>query len=248
MLEVSLFSAFLGGFLAFISPCILPLIPVYISLMSSRVIYKSKHIKISDRFYLLVNSIFFVLGFSLVFIALGTTATIIGRALEEYSGIVSRIGGVVLVIFGLQYIGIFKIPFLNVEKRFNIPASLKSGYLGSFVIGVIFSFGWIPCVGMILSGILLLASQLDTLIQGILLLSFFSLGLGLPFIISGIFISFFSSLLKKINRHMNIISIISGIFLIVLGVIFVTNSMGLIIRFLSRYLPFINKIMILGEV
>jgi len=242
MLEVSLFSAFLGGFLAFISPCILPLIPVYISLMSSRAIYKSKHIKISDRFYLLVNSIFFVLGFSLVFIALGTTATIIGRALEEYSGIVSRIGGIVLVIFGLQYIGIFKIPFLNVEKRFNIPASLKSGYLGSFVIGVIFSFGWIPCVGMILSGILLLASQLDTLIQGILLLSFFSLGLGLPFIISGIFISFFSSLLKKINRHMNIISIISGIFLIVLGVIFVTNSMGLIIRFLSRYLPFINKI------
>ncbi len=242
MLEVSLFSAFIGGLLAFISPCILPLVPVYISLMSSRAIYKSKHIKISQRFYLLANSILFVLGFSLVFIALGSTATVIGRVLSEYLGIISRIGGVILIIFGLQYIGLFKIPFLNIEKRFSIPSSLKSGYLGSFIVGIIFSFGWIPCVGMILSGILLLASQLDTLVQGILLLSIFSLGLGLPFIIASIFISFFSGLLKRINRHMNAVSIISGAFLIILGIIFVTNSMNRIIGFLSSYLPFLNKI------
>ncbi len=242
MLEVSLFSAFIGGLLAFISPCILPLVPVYISLMSNRAIYKSEHIKASERLYLVVNSLLFVLGFSLVFIALGSTVTIIGRVLRDYSGIISRIGGVVLIIFGLQYTGLFRIPFLNMEKRFHMPSSLRSGYLSSFITGVIFSFGWIPCVGMILSGILLLASQLDTLLQGVLLLCVFSFGLGLPFIIAGIFISFFSGFLKKINRHMNVISIISGVFLIALGIVFVTNSMNFIVGFLSRYLPFINKI------
>lgn len=242
MLEVSLFSAFIGGLLAFLSPCILPIVPVYISLMSGRAIYKSKHIKASERLYLLLNSLLFVLGFSLVFIVLGSTATVIGRALSEYTDIISRIGGVVLIIFGLQYTGLFRIPFLNMEKRFNIPPSLKSGYLGSFVTGIIFSFGWVPCVGMILSSILLMASQLDTLLQGVLLLGIFSSGLGLPFIITGMFVSFFSGFLKKVNRHMNIVAIVSGVFLIALGIVFVTNSMNRITSFLSGYFPFMNKI------
>lgn len=242
MLEIGLLSAFIAGLLAFISPCILPLVPVYISLMSNRAIYRSDDIKISERLYLFLNSILFVLGFSIVFIILGSTATIIGQALQNYSSIIIRIGGVILIIFGLQYTGLFKIRFLNIEKRFSAPSSLKTGYLGSFIIGVIFSFGWVPCVGMILSGILLMASQLDTLLQGIILLAVFSLGLGLPFIFASIFISFFSKFLKKINRHLNIISIISGIFLVALGVIFVTDSMSTVIGFLSRYLPFLNKL------
>jgi len=242
MLEIGLLSAFIAGLLAFVSPCILPLIPVYISLMSGRAIHKDRQIKISEKLYLFINSVLFVLGFSLVFMALGSTTTIIGRALEEYSGIISRIGGVILVIFGLQYIGLFRIPFLNIEKRFSIPSSLKSGYLGSFVIGIIFSFGWVPCVGMILSGILLLASRMGTLLKGVLLLGTFSLGLGLPFMLAGIFIGFFSNFLKKINRHLNIVSIISGIFLVVLGIVFITDSMDSVVSFLSRYLPFLNKI------
>src|SRR4030066_1267971 len=233
MLEVSLFSAFIGGLLAFISPCILPLVPVYISLMSGRAIYKSSNIRFSERLHLFLNSIFFVLGFSIVFIILGLAVTIIGQVLQGYLSIIARIGGVIIIIFGLQYIGLFRISFLNIEKRFNIPANLKSGYLGSFIIGVVFSFGWVPCVGMILSGILLLASQLETLLQGVLLLGVFSLGLGLPFILTAIFISFFSNFLKKINRHLNVVSIISGIFLIILGIIFVTDSMTLVVGFLS---------------
>jgi len=242
MLEIGLLSPFIAGLLAFTSPCILPLVPVFISLMSNRAIYRSDDIKISERLYLFLNSIFFVLGFSIVFIILGSTATIIGQALQNYSSIIIRIGGVILIIFGLQYTGLFKIRFLNIEKRFSAPSSLKTGYLGSFIIGVIFSFGWVPCVGMILSGILLMASQLDTLLQVIILLAVFSLGLGLPFIFASIFISFFSKFLKKINRHLNIISIISGIFLVALGVIFVTDSMSTVIGFLSRYLPFLNKL------
>lgn len=242
MLEIGLLSAFIAGLLAFISPCILPLVPVYISLMSNRAIYRSDNIKISERLYLFLNSIFFVLGFSIVFIVLGSTATIIGRALQDYSSIIARVGGVILIIFGLHYAGLFKIRFLNIEKRFNMPSSQATGYLGSFIIGVIFSFGWVPCVGMILSGILLLASQLDTLLQGVVLLAVFSLGLGLPFILASIFISFFSKFLKRINRHLNIVSIVSGIFLVALGIIFVTDSMSAVIGFLSRYLPFLNKL------
>jgi cytochrome c-type biogenesis protein len=242
MLEIGLLSAFIAGLLTFISPCILPLVPVYISLMSGRAIYKSSSIRFSERLHLFLNSIFFVLGFSIVFIILGLTVTIIGQVLQGYLSIIARIGGVIIIVFGLQYIGLFRISFLNIEKRFNIPANLKSGYLGSFIIGVVFSFGWVPCVGMILSGILLLASQLETLLQGVLLLGVFSLGLGLPFILTAIFISFFSNFLKKINRHLNVVSIISGIFLIILGIIFVTDSMTLVVGFLSRYLPFLNKI------
>lgn len=242
MLEISLLSAFIAGILAFISPCILPIIPVYISMMLGRVIHKSDRIKISERLYLLLNSILFVLGFSLVFIALGSTATIIGRVLKEYSGIISRVGGGILIIFGLHYAGLFRIRFLNIERRFRIPSSLKSGYSGSFVLGVIFSFGWIPCVGIILSGILLLASKLGTLLEGMLLLGSFSLGLGLPFILSGIFISFFSKFFKKINKHLNIVSIVSGILLVALGIIFVTDSMNWLVGVLTRYLPFLNKI------
>ena len=242
MLEIGLLSAFIAGLLAFVSPCILPLVPVYISLMSSKAIYRSENIRISERLYLFLNSVFFVLGFSVIFIILGSTATIIGQALQNYSGIIARIGGVILIIFGLQYMGLFKIRFLNIEKRFSVPSTRATGYLSSFVIGIIFSFGWIPCVGMILSGILLLASQLDTLLQGIVLLAVFSLGLGLPFILASIFISFFSKFLKKINRHLNVVSIISGVFLVALGIVFITDSMSAVIGFLSKFMPFLNKI------
>jgi cytochrome c-type biogenesis protein len=210
--------------------------------MSSKAVYRGENLRISERLYLFLNSIFFVLGFSIVFIILGSTATIIGQALQNYSGIIARIGGAILIVFGLQYMGLFKIRFLNIERRFNIPSSRATGYLGSFIIGIIFSFGWIPCVGMILSGILLLASQLDTLLQGIVLLAVFSLGLGLPFILAGVFIGFFSNLLKKINRHLNVVSIISGVFLVALGIVFITDSMSAVIGFLSRFMPFLNNI------
>jgi len=242
MIEVGLLSAFIAGILSFVSPCILPLVPVYIGIMSSRTIYKKDRKKFSERLYILLNSLFFVAGFSAVFIILGSTATFIGQLLRNYMNIIGRIGGVMLIIFGLHYIGLFKIPFLNIEKRFNVPSSLKSGYLSSFIFGVIFSFGWVPCVGMILSGILLLASRLETLLQGISLLAVYSLGLGLPFILASIFISFFSKWLKRLNRHLNIVSIISGVLLIALGIIFVTDSMTKILSFLSMYLPFLNKI------
>ena len=207
-----------------------------------KAIYRSEDIKLSDRLYLFFNSLLFVMGFTIVFIVLGSTATFLGQVLKDYSSIISRIGGGILIIFGLHYMGLFRIRFLNFEKRFRMPDSLKSGYLSSFLFGIIFSFGWIPCVGIILSGILLLASKLDTLFQGILLLGVFSAGLGLPFILASVFISFFSHLLKRLNRHLNIVSIISGIFIVALGIVFVTDSMMRLIGWLARYIPIMDKI------
>lgn len=128
MVEVGLYSAFTAGILSFFSPCILPIIPVYISLMSNKAVFKGNSMKFSDRMFLLLNSTFFVLGFSLIFVALGSTATLVGQALKNYSNIISRIGGVVLIIFGLHYMGVFNIPFLNVEKKFRIPDSLRVSY------------------------------------------------------------------------------------------------------------------------
>lgn len=242
MLEVGLFSAFVAGILTFISPCILPLVPVYIGIMSNKIIKKDEKVKFSQRLYIFIHSLLFVAGFSLIFIALGSTATLIGQWLNNYISLISRIGGGILIIFGLHYVGLFKIPFLNIEKRFNMPSSVKGGYLGSFIFGIIFSFGWVPCVGMILSGILLLASRLDTLLDGILLLLVYSLGIGIPFILASLFLSFFSRLLNRLNKHLNVVSIISGIFIIALGIILVTDSMIPIISWLTSKLPFLGNI------
>ncbi|MBM3707812.1 MAG: cytochrome c biogenesis protein CcdA [Actinobacteria bacterium] len=241
MFEVSILSAFLAGILSFISPCVLPLVPVYLGIMSRNAIYKGERMKISDRLYAFINSLLFVLGFSIVFIALGSTAAFLGQFLKNYLSIIGRVGGAVLIVFGLHYVGLFKISFLNIEKRLNMPEKLKTGYLWSFIFGVIFSFGWVPCVGMILSAILLLASRMETFAQGIFLLVIYSAGLGLPFILASIFISFFSNLLKRINRHLNIISIISGVFLIALGIIFAADAMFKIMGFLTSKIPFLSK-------
>ncbi len=242
MFEISILSSFAAGILSFISPCILPLVPVYLGIMSRNAISKGEKIKLSDKAYTILNSILFFLGFSIIFILLGSTATFIGQLLKNYLSIFNRIGGIILIIFGIHYTGIFKIRFLNFEKRIKMPETLKTGYLWSFLFGIIFSFGWVPCVGMILSGILLLASNMETFYQGIILLIVFSLGLGLPFIVSSIFISFFVKILKRVNKYLNIISIISGIFLIALGLIFVTNSMLKIISFMMAKIPFLSRI------
>ena len=244
MFEVGLASAFIAGILSFISPCILPLVPVYISFMTNKASVKNEKSKISDRLFIFLNSIFFVLGFSLIFIILGSTATFIGSVLRDYSNIISRVGGGLLILFGLNYMGLFKLPFLNFEKKFNIPESAKYNYLGSFLIGIIFSFGWVPCIGMILSGILLLASRLDTLAKGIYLLLAYSLGLGIPFILFSVFIGLFSKFFKRMSKYMRIVTIISGVFLIILGIVFLTGSMIKLVGFILKYLPFLGNLAI----
>lgn len=229
----SLISAFLGGFFSFASPCVLPLVPVYISYISGISLEELQGKgKILPVF---LNSLFFVFGFTIVFVFYGASATFIGQLISQYKYILSKIGGIIIIIFGIHFLGLFRLKFLDFERKINIRGKSAS-YLGSFIMGFAFSFGWTPCIGPILAAILILAAQKETLLQGIILLFIYSMGLGVPFILSGIFINYFFKTFSRIKKHFKKIEIIAGILLIILG-IFVFFD---IINTISSFLPQIN--------
>ncbi len=188
-----------------------------------------------------VNSILFILGFSVVFIALGASATAFGQFLHDKIILIGRIAGVIVVIFGIHMTGLIRIPFLNYEKRFQAEGR-KLGLLGAFIIGLAFAFGWTPCIGPILAGILTIASQQDTVGKGIILLTAYSLGLGIPFFLTGISISAFYNFFNKFKRHLHTVEIIGGILLIIVGILIATNSLTIISGYLSRWFPILNEL------
>jgi len=239
--EVTFLAAFAGGVISFVSPCVLPLVPAYISFISGVSVDELRGVgqraKILKQVTL--NSIAFVLGFSVVFVLLGASATFVGQFLLSKLAVISKIAGVIIVIFGLHMTGLFRIRFLHYEKRFHTE-SKPVGLLGSFVIGLAFAFGWTPCIGPILAGILLLAGSQETVFQGIGLLATYSLGLGLPFLITGISINSFLGLFHRIKRHFRVIEIISGTFLIVVGVLIFTNYLSIVSSLLMRWFPWLN--------
>ena len=229
----SLISAFLAGILSFVSPCVLPLIPVYISYISG---VSLEELQRGGKFIpVLINSFIFVLGFTVVFVFYGASATFIGEMISHYKYILSKIGGIIIIIFGIHLTGLFRLKFLDIERKINIKGKFPL-YIGSFLMGIAFSFGWTPCIGPILAAILILAAQKETLFQGIFLLFLYSMGLGIPFILSGIFINYFFKAFSKIKKHFRKIEIIAGILLIILGILVFFD----IIQILSRFLPQIN--------
>jgi len=177
------------------------------------------------------HALAFVLGFSVVFGIFGVFLGLLGYWLQDLIPWIQKIGGIIIIVFGLHTIGLLKIPFLYQERRVEIERKSSLGYLSSFIIGVFFAAGWTPCVGPILGGIILLATDAATALQGAVLFIAYSLGLGLPFLIVGFAFDAMSGFLKRINRYMNIISIISGIFLIVLGILIFTDSLSYFARF-----------------
>jgi cytochrome c-type biogenesis protein len=232
--NVSFFAAFIAGLLSFLSPCILPLIPGYISFISGSTLteltdaYELKKIKSK----IIINSIFFIFGFSLVFIALGATATFLGKFLTENFKIFTFIAGIIIIIIGLHLTGILKINALLYEKKLNL--NFKSiGILGSFITGFSFAFGWTPCVGPILAGILVIAGAQSTVFKGILLLATYSLGLAIPFFITSYSLTLFFKFFNSIRKYLNIIEIISGIFLIVIGLLILTDNLKIIAQWFS---------------
>ncbi len=234
--NITLFTAFFAGLLSFLSPCILPLIPGYISYISGislKDIKEQSEIKVV-RNKVLINSIAFVLGFSSVFIILGASATFIGSLILKHIKIITYIAGIIIIVFGLHLTGIFKISALYKEAKINI-SNKPQNIFGSFLIGVAFSFGWTPCIGPILSTILALAAVQSTLSRGILLLTWYSLGLAIPFIITAYSITFFFKMFDKIKKYLNIIEWISGILLIIIGVMILTGSIGKIASYLSIF-------------
>jgi cytochrome c-type biogenesis protein len=236
MESVSLIAAFTAGIISFVSPCVLPLIPAYLSFISGISLDEMRQ-KEGGRAKVLkkvsLNAILFILGFSVVFIVLGATATVLGQFLLSKLAILTKIGGVILVILGLHIAGVFRLKFLDYEKRFH-SSEKPLGVVGSFVVGVVFAFGWTPCIGPILAAILAYAGTKETVGQGIVLLSVYSLGLGLPFFLAGIGINTFFGLferLMRVKKFFRIIQIVSGVLLILVGVLIFTNDLQRITSF-----------------
>ncbi len=217
--------AFLEGVITFISPCLLPMLPIYISYFATDDGRKSKTI---------VNSLGFVLGFTTVFIILGAFAGTIGRFLFDYSEIVNIVAGLIVIFFGLSFLGIFKLSFLSIKHDSNRNTALRNnGFISSFIFGLVFSISWTPCVGAFLGSALALASQQGSAVKGVIMLLMYSLGLGIPFVASAVIIDRLKSTFDFIKRNYKIINAISGVFLIVIGILMMTGYLNYFLSFLT---------------
>ena len=227
--------AFGAGLISFLSPCFLPLIPGYISYISGESLQEILDKKKINFFPLIL----FCLGFSTVFVILGASASFLGQTLLQNSEVLRILAGIVIIIFSLQLIGIINIPFLNFEKRFDAKESRN--ILFPYVIGVAFGFGWTPCIGPILGSILALASIEETLSKAIILLIFYSLGLAIPFVLSGYLIQRFLLFSKNFKKNINLISKIGGITLLVTGILILTNQLQAVGFYIIEIFPFMQK-------
>jgi cytochrome c-type biogenesis protein len=243
MENIGIVTAFVFGLLSFVSPCVLPIVPGYISFISGFTLEEMKDgaSRNAAMRSIVLNSLFFILGFTLVFILMGATATTIGKILNENLELVSKIAGVLIVVFGLHMAGAFKLNFLNYEKRFHLQ-NKKFGVLGSFLIGTAFAFGWTPCIGPVLAGILLVAAQQETVLKGMILLGSYSLGLGIPFFLTGISINLFFGFFNRIKKYFHAIEVAGGGLLVVLGILIFTGYLTVIASYIARWLPFLNEI------
>lgn len=239
--NVNILTAFVFGLLSFVSPCVLPIIPGYISFISGKSLQDMRDDDASAKRTILSNTIVFILGFTIVFVLMGAAATSIGKFLNDNLTIISKIAGVIIIVFGLHMIGIFKIGFLNYEKRFHLQDK-KLGILGSFTVGSAFAFGWTPCIGPILAGILAIASQQETVYQGIVLLFVYSLGLGIPFFLTALSINKFFTVFNRVKQHFHTIEVVGGIMLVAVGVLMITNYLTIIASYLAKWFPFLNEL------
>ncbi|MDD4859966.1 MAG: cytochrome c biogenesis protein CcdA [Dehalococcoidales bacterium] len=216
--------ALAAGLVSFLSPCVLPLVPVYLASLAGAETLSAK--TAGSRLTLFFHSLSFVIGFASVFTIMGAVAGITGYAVSVNSTLLNKIAGSLLIVFGVFMLASLKIPWLNYEKRLSPGMSNRTGYLRSFLIGAVFSLGWTACVGPILGSILTLASVKATAWQGAYLLAIYSAGLGLPFLVIGIAFDTFAPLLKRIQRYAQAIHIFGGVILIGIGMLVLTNNIG----------------------
>jgi cytochrome c-type biogenesis protein len=222
--NVTLISAFVAGVASFVSPCVLPLVPAYISFISGVSLEQLRESgSESSRKNVMLTSLFFIAGFSTIFILLGASATYAGQFLLKNKILFNRIAGVIIIIFGLHVAGLFQIKFLNYEKRFNMNQK-KGGIVSTYLVGLAFAAGWTPCIGPILAAILVVASNQQSSGQGVLLLTSYSLGLGIPFFLTAIALNTFFNFFGWVKRHYRQIEYASAALLIVLGLMVMTNQ------------------------
>tara|TARA_Y100000768_G_scaffold222592_1_gene167845 strand:+ start:352 stop:1059 length:708 start_codon:yes stop_codon:yes gene_type:complete len=233
---IELFIAFGAGLISFLSPCVLPLIPGYISYISG----SSLNELLEKKSVNIIPIILFTLGFSIVFISFGATASFLGSVILNNSYELRIASGIIIIIFSLHILGIINLNLLNYEKR--VYTEKKSGIFSSILVGMAFGFGWTPCIGPILGSILALASTEQSLNRGILLLVFYSLGLAIPFILSGYLIQKFMVFSKSLKSKMNIILKSGGVLLLITGILIITNQLQVIGFYLLKYIPILQKV------
>ena len=234
--QVSLFAAFSAGLLSFVSPCVLPLVPSYVSYITGLSVEKLANVEERSHFKSLIitNSLLFIAGFSTVFIAFGASASLIGQLFYEYQDVIRKVGGVLIIIFGLYLMGVLKLSFFMTARRVLHFEARPVGYLGSGLIGTAFAAGWTPCVGPVLGTILAYASTTESMSSGIMLLSAYSLGLGLPFFLTAFGMDRFLSYFKRLRGYIGGVSFVSGVLLILVGVMIFTDSVTMMTSFLER--------------
>ena len=241
MAEISYFYVVLAGLLSFLSPCVLPIVPGYLCFLAGTSLDKiasgEDASKERNVFYFALS---FVFGFSTVFILLGASATLLSGLIYEYLDILRIVGGIIIIIFGIHFMQIIQLPFLNRDTRYQIE-SYRPGIVGSYVIGLSFAFGWTPCIGPILGSVLSIAASSETVTYGIVLLMLYSAGLGIPFLLAAYAINGFMRFLTKIRNYIRVIEIFTGVLLVIFGILILTNRIQELAFFFIKYLPFLAQ-------
>jgi cytochrome c-type biogenesis protein len=247
--NVTLFAAFGAGLLSFISPCVLPLVPGYVSYISGLSLDQMRGTgdaadggaaamsAAAPRRRVILSSLAFILGFSIVFVGLGASASVVGQFLMARLTLLGKIAGAIIIIFGLHTMGVLRIEWLYQEKRIQTPQKRPAGFIGATLVGIAFAFGWTPCIGPILAGILAVAAAQDTVGDGVRLLSAYSFGLAVPFFGTALAMNRFFDAFARIRPHYHKIELVSGALLVVIGVLIFTNRFTILAQWLTPYLP-----------
>lgn len=238
MLDITYLTAFLAGLVSFVSPCVLPIVPPYLAYLAgiSFSQLSSEELSSSTTRRILSCAILFVAGFTTVFVALGASASLVGQSVSQYFDILSTLAGIVIIIMGLHFLGVFKIAFLYREARFNLESNSGS-LLGAYIMGLAFAFGWTPCVGPVLATILFIAGAEDTVVRGASLLAVYSLGIGIPFILAAAFARVFLNWASRFRRHIATVEKFMGGLLVVTGIMFLTGFMPVVAQWMLEQFP-----------
>jgi cytochrome c-type biogenesis protein len=238
-MDVTYFGALFAGLISFLSPCVLPLVPPYLCFLGGATFDQlTGEDETPSHVYktVVMSSVAFVLGFTTVFVILGATATTLGQLVAENLPILAKIAGVIIIIAGLHFLGVIHIPILHREARYHADTR-PAGLLGAYVIGLAFAFGWTPCIGPVLGTILAMAAGEDSVSRGVILLLVYSLGLGIPFILAAVAIKPFMSAMQRFKGHLAVMEKVLGAFLVLTGILFLTNSMTLIASWILQTFP-----------
>ncbi len=243
MLDISLGGALLAGLLSFVSPCVLPIVPPYLAWLAGLSFEElsSDAVAAGARRRIVAAALAFVLGFTTVFVALGATASVIGNTIAQYFHILSVIAGVIIIVMGLHFLGVFRIALLYREARVQVDKK-PAGIVGAYIMGLAFAFGWTPCVGPVLAAILFVAGSEGTAARGALLLAVYSVGIGIPFLLAAAFAGRFLGWAARFRRHMRKIEMAMGGLLVVTGILFMTGQMATISYWLLETFPIFQTI------